>query len=159
MYRYWVLLHIAGVLAFMAIHGVSMFTMFRIRHLELDRARISDAIAFSGTTTTPMYVSLAVLVIAGFVAGYQGKWLDDWWIWIAVAVLVISAGLMTALAAPYFRRITEACGVRPSGVPRTSDEELTSLLHGSTTTLITAIGSVSLLIILYLMIFKPGQTF
>lgn len=159
MYRYWVLLHIAGVLAFMAIHGVSMFTAFRIRHLELDRTRIADAIAFSGTTTRPMYVSLVVLVVAGSVAGYQGKWLDDWWIWIAVVVLVAATGLMTALAAPYFRRITEACAVRPSGVPRTSDEELTSLLNGSTTTVITVIGSVALLIILYLMIFKPGQTF
>ncbi|HEY6566292.1 MAG TPA: hypothetical protein VI341_02135 [Actinomycetota bacterium] len=159
MYRYWFMLHIIGVIAFMAAHGASMFTMFRVRNLDLDRARIADAISFSGTTTRPMYISLAVLVIAGFVAGVQGNWLDDWWLWIAVVVLLITTGLMTAIAAPYFRRITEACGVRPSGVPRTSDEELTALLHGPTTTLITAIGAIGLLVILYLMIFKPGQTF
>jgi cytochrome bd-type quinol oxidase subunit 2 len=158
MYRYWFMLHIVGVVAFMATHGVSMFTMFRIRALDLDRARIADAISFSGTTTKPMYVSMAVLVIAGFVAGIQGHWLDDWWIWIAVVILLITTGLMTAIAAPYFRRVTEACGVRPSGVPRTSDEELTALLHGPATALITAIGTVGILVILYLMIFKPGQT-
>lgn len=158
MYRYWFMLHILGVVAFMAAHGASMFTMFRVRNLDLDRARIADAISFSGTTTRPMYISLAVLVIAGFVAGVQGNWLDDWWLWIAVVVLLVTTGLMTAIAAPYFRRITEACGVRPSGVPRTSDEELTALLHGPTTTLITVIGTVGLLVILYLMIFKPGQT-
>ena len=159
MYRYWFMLHILGVVAFMAAHGASMFTMFRVRNLDLDRARIADAISFSGTTTRPMYISLAVLVVAGFVAGVQGHWLDDWWLWIAVVVLLATTGLMTAIAAPYFRRITEACGVRPSGVPRTSDEELTALLHGPTTTLITVIGTVGLLVILYLMIFKPGQTF
>lgn len=159
MYRYWFMLHIIGVVAFMATHGVSMFAMYRIRNLDLDRSRIADAIAFSGVTTRPMYISLLVLVVAGFVAGVQGKWIDDWWIWLAVVVLVITSGLMTAIAAPYFRRITEACAVRPSGVPRTSDEELQSLLRGSTTTLITVIGSVGLLVILYLMIFKPGQSF
>jgi cytochrome bd-type quinol oxidase subunit 2 len=159
MYRYWFMLHIIGVVAFMAAHGASMFAMYRIRNLDLDRTRIADAISFSGTTTRPMYISLLVLVVAGFVAGVQGKWLDDWWIWLAVVTLVITSGLMTAIAAPYFRRITEACAVRPSGVPRTSDEELRSLLHGSTSTLITVIGVVGLLLILYLMIFKPGQTF
>lgn len=159
MYRYWVFLHIAGVIAFMAIHGVSMFTLYRVRGLDLDRARIADAIAFSGTTTRPMYISLGVLVVAGFIAGLQGKWLDDWWIWIAVVVLLVTTGLMTAIAAPYFRRITEACGVRPSGVPRTSDEELTAILKGPPANLITAIGAIGLLVILWLMIFKPGQTF
>ncbi|HEY5858710.1 MAG TPA: hypothetical protein VIX62_00310 [Actinomycetota bacterium] len=159
MYRYWFMLHILGVVAFMAAHGASMFTMFRVRNLDLDRTRIADAISFSGTTTRPMYISLAVLVVAGFVAGVQGNWLDDWWLWIAVVVLLVTTGLMTAIAAPYFRKITEACGVRPSGVPRTSDEELTALLHGPTTTLITIIGTAGLLVILYLMIFKPGQTF
>lgn len=159
MYRYWFLLHIVGVVSFMAAHGASMFTLYRIRNLDLDRARIADAISFSGVTTRPMYVSLGVLAVAGFVAGYQGKWINDWWIWIAVVVLLVTTGLMTAIAAPYFRRITEACAVRPSGVPRTSDEELTSLLRSSTATLITAIGTIGILVILYLMIFKPGQRF
>jgi hypothetical protein len=49
--------------------------------------------------------------------------------------------------------------VRPSGVPRTSDEELTALLRSSTTWVITAIGTIGILVILYLMIFKPGNTF
>ena len=73
MYRYWFMLHIIGVVAFMACHGVSMFTMYRIRALDLDRVRIADAISFSGTTTRPMYISLLVLVIAGFVAGGAGQ--------------------------------------------------------------------------------------
>ena len=159
MYRFWFALHILGVVAFVGAHGVSMFTLYRIRNLDLDRARIADAISFSGTTTRPMYVSLVVLVVAGFIAGIQGDWINDWWIWIAVAVLLITAGSMTAIAAPYFRRITEACGVRPSGVPRTSDEELSALINGPTNTLISVTGMIGLLVILYLMIFKPGVRF
>jgi hypothetical protein len=158
-YRYWVLLHILGVVAFVAAHGVSMSTLYRIRNLDLDRTKIQEAIAFSGTTTIPMYVSLVVLLVGGFVAGFQGKWLDDWWIWIAVVVLLATSGLMLAIAAPYFRRITDACQMRPSGVPRTSDEELTALLRGSTTAVVSAIGWIGLAIIIWLMVFKPGQRF
>jgi hypothetical protein len=158
-YRYWVLLHILGVVAFVAAHGVSMATLYRIRNLDLDRTRIQEAIAFSGTTTIPMYVSLAVLMVAGFVAGFQGKWLDDWWIWIAVVVLLATSGLMMAVASPYFRRITDACQMRPSGVPRTSDEELNALLRGPTTAIVSTIGWIGLAVIVWLMIFKPGQRF
>jgi hypothetical protein len=153
-YRYWVLLHILAVIAFVASHGVSMFALLRIRRLGTDRERIQDAISFSGTTTLPMYVSLAVLVVAGFVAGVQGSWLSQGWIWIAIVVLVITTGLMAAIARPYFHRITDACAVRPSGVPRTSDQELSALVRAPAGNLIMAIGTIGLAVIVWLMIFK-----
>jgi hypothetical protein len=159
MYRYWVVLHILGVASFLLAHGVSMYALYRIRSLALDRERIVDTITFSGATSRPMYISLVVLTVAGFVAGYQGQWLDDWWIWISVAVLVATTVLMTVIARPYFKRISAACALRPSGVPRTSDEELGELIRSSTAHVITAIGVVGLAVIIWLMVTKPGQTF
>ncbi len=158
MYKYWVVLHILGVAAFLLAHGVSMFALYRLRSVDLDRARIVDTITFSGATSKPMYASLAVLTVAGFVAGYQGKWLDDWWIWIAVAVLVATTVLMTLIAKPYFKRISAACAMRPSGVPRTSDEELGELVRSPKVHLITTIGLGGLAIIIWLMVTKPGLT-
>jgi ribulose 1,5-bisphosphate synthetase/thiazole synthase len=74
-------------------------------------------------------------------------------------VLVLEAsemvGGMTATAKPYFARVKEACQLRPSGVPRVSDEELAGVLRSSRAYLITAIGVIGILAILYLMIFKP----
>lgn len=159
MYRYWVVLHILGVAAFLLSHGVSMFALYRLRTLDLDRGRIVDTITFSGATSKPMYISLVVLFIAGAVAGYQGGWLDDWWIWIAIGVLVVTTVLMTLIAKPYFKRISAACAMRPSGVPRTSDEELGELLRSSKVHLITVLGVGGLAIIIWLMVAKPGQTF
>lgn len=159
MYRYWVVLHILAVASFLLAHGVSMFALYRIRSVDLDRGRIVDTITFSGATSKPMYISLTVLTIAGFVAGFQGKWLDDWWIWIAVAVLIATTVLMTLIAKPYFKRLTAACAMRPSGVPRTSDEELGELVGSPKVHLITTIGVAGLAIIIWLMVTKPGQTF
>ena len=155
MYKYWVVLHILGVAAFLLAHGVSMFALYRLRSVDLDRARIVDAITFSGATSKPMYLSLIVLTVAGFVAGYQGKWLDDWWLWIAVGVLFTTTVLMTLIAKPYFKRISAACAIRPSGVPRTSDEELGELVRSPKVHLITTIGVGGLAIIIWLMVTKP----
>ncbi|CAN5702354.1 hypothetical protein BH18ACT17_BH18ACT17_15190 [soil metagenome] len=159
MYQYWVVLHILAVAAFLLAHGVSMFALYRIRSVGIDRQRIVDTITFSGATARPMYVSLLVLTVAGVVAGVQGKWIDDWWIWIAVAVLIATTVLMTLIAKPYFKRLTAACAMRPSGVPRTSDEELDELVRSPKAHLITVIGTGGLAVIIWLMVTKPGQTF
>lgn len=156
MYRYWVLAHLLGVFGLLASHGVSMFALYRIRGVGLDRHKIAELIAFSGSTTIPMYVSLGLLLVGGVVAAIQGNYLSDPWILLAIAILVVIMGSMYGLASPYFRRITAACAMRPSGVPRTSDEELRELVGGRTPHLITAIGGIGLALILCLMIFKPG---
>jgi hypothetical protein len=153
-FQWWLLLHLAGVLVFVGAHGVSMFVMYRIRG-ERDRQRIAELITFSGTTTRPMYIGLAILTIGGVGLGITLHVFSRWWLWIAIGILLITIGLMSGLAKPYFRRITAACEIRPSGVPRVSDEELEQLLRSGEATVISLIGIVGLLSILYLMIFQP----
>jgi hypothetical protein len=153
-WQWWLFLHLAGVLAFVGAHGVSTFVLFRIRK-ERNRQRIAELIAFSGTSTRPMYIALIVLVVGGVGAGITLHLFSAWWLWISIAILLLTIGLMSALAAPYFRRITAACEVRPSGVPRVSDEELEQLLRSREAGVIAAIGGIGLLAILYLMLFKP----
>ena len=147
-------LHIVGVLAFVGAHGITLFVLYQVRG-ERERRRIAELIAFSGTTTRPMYISLGVLTIGGVGAGITLHLFATWWLWTSVVILLTTIGLMTALATPYFRKITAACEIRPSGVPRVSDEELEQLLGSGEAHVITAIGGIGLLAILYLMLFKP----
>ena len=153
-WQWWLFVHLAGVLAFIGAHGVSMFVLYRIRG-ERDRQRIAELISFSGTTARPMYVALGVLVAGGIGAGITLHRFADWWLWISIGILLVTIGLMTGLAKPYFSRIQAACEVRPSGVPRVSDEELVQLLRSGEAHVITAIGVIGLLAILYLMLFQP----
>jgi Co/Zn/Cd efflux system component len=146
--------HVAAVLALLGTHGASMFVLYAIRR-ERDRKKILDLISLSGYTVGPMYVSIVAIVVFGAWLWWKVYPLDTWWLWIAVVILVLTIGLMNATAKPYFARVKEACQVRPSGVPRVSDEELGEVLGSARAHLITAIGLVGLLAILYLMIFKP----
>lgn len=153
-WQYWLFLHLLGVLAFVGAHGVSMFVLYRIRG-ERDRATIASLIAFSGQTTRPMYVSLGVLVAGGIGVGLSLHLFSQGWLWISILLLVITIALMTVTAKPYFRRVTAACEMRPSGVPRVSDEELELILRSGLAHVVTATGVIGLLAILYLMLFKP----
>lgn len=153
-WKWWLLLHLTGVLAFLGTHGASMFVLYRIRN-EHDRRRIADLLAFSGTTVIPMYIALGVLTVGGIGAGISLHRFGDWWLWTAIMILLVTIGLMSGLARPYFSKIKAACDVRPSGVPRISDEELSELLRSGEAHVITAIGVIGLLAILYLMLFQP----
>jgi hypothetical protein len=156
MYYNWVLYaHIASAFTFLSLHGVSMVVLYRIR-AERDREKILTLITVSGATTVPMYVSLLAIVVSGVMAALKLESFGHWWVWVAIGILVVTIGLMTAVAKPYFAKVKLACQVRPSGVPRTSDEELAEILRGPTAHVITAIGVIGLLAILYLMVFTPG---
>jgi hypothetical protein len=156
MYYRWVLyLHIGSALAMLGLHGTSMVVLYRIRR-ERNREKIHALLTLSGETAVPLYVSLLLIVVSGVLAGLYLESFSDWWIWLAILLLVGTVGYMTAVAKPYFAKIKGACEMRPSGVPRVSDEELEELLSSSLAHKITAVGAGALLVILYLMIFKPG---
>ena len=147
-----------GVIAFVTFHGVSVMAALRVRK-ERDRGRIATMLQLSGSSVTGMYVSLAWLITFGVVAGIQGDYWDDGWFWISIGLLVIVIGEMSAVARPYYQRVKEAVEVRPSGVPRRSDEELEEILRSRVAVWNAAFGAAVLLAITYLMIFKPFQVF
>jgi peptidoglycan biosynthesis protein MviN/MurJ (putative lipid II flippase) len=146
--------HIASALLLLASHGVSMVVLYRIRR-ERDRAKILTLVTLSGETILPMYIAIGLILLSGVALGLESERFGQWWVWIAILLFVATIGLMAAIAKPYFVKVKAACEVRPSGVPRVSDEELGEILGSGTAHLITAIGVGGLLAIVYLMIFKP----
>ncbi|HEY7660849.1 MAG TPA: hypothetical protein VIC58_09660 [Actinomycetota bacterium] len=155
-YSWWKFLHVLGVIAFVMFHGVSMFAGLRLR-TERDRGRIASLLQFSGASVRGMYVSLLWLIAFGVVAGIQGLWWNDGWFWISVGLLVAVSVEMTLVARPYYQRVKEAVEVRPSGVPRRSDEELDEILRSRMAAWNTVVGLAVLAVITWLMIFKPFQ--
>ena len=150
----WLLyLHILSVLALLGTHGVSMTVLYAIRK-ERDRARILSLVQLSGQAIIPMYVSILAIVVFGSWIAFRLHLWGKTWIWLSIAVLVATIVLMGFTARPYFAKVKEACQMRPSGVPRISDEELAEVVGSPRAHLITAIGLIGLLSILYMMVFK-----
>lgn len=153
-YTWWKFLHVAGVIAFVMFHGVSMMVALQLR-TERDRGRIATMTQLSGSSLRGMYVALLWLIVFGVIAGIQGEWWNDGWFWISVGLLVVAIVEMSAVGRPYYERVKEAIEVRPSGVPRRSDEELDEILRSPIGLWNAVFGIAVLAAIAWLMIFKP----
>lgn len=152
--RWWILLHVIGAFGFVTSHGVSISVALRLRK-ERDRARITELLQFSGSSILWMYVSLGVLLLGGIISGFKLHVWGFGWIWTALAVLIAMIGEMSMIARPHYQKVKEAVQLRPSGVPRKSDEELELLLRSPVALVNTTLGFASLAFILWLMILTP----
>lgn len=154
-------LHVAGVFAFVAGHGVSMFVAFQLRK-ERDRARLGALVDLSGWSLGVAGIGLLVLFLSGILAGIVLGSFGKWWIWISFAFLVVVAGAMTPVGGKYFMGIRVALGQRtrglkpadPDPVPA-SDTELEALLVSRSPETLLLLGGGGFLVILWLMMFRP----
>src|SRR4029079_4074539 len=106
-------------------------------------------------TTVPMYISILLIVVFGSLLAFKFHMWGETWPWIWIAMLAGTIAVMTVTGKPYFRKVKEACQLRPSGVPRISDEELGDVLTSPMAHVISLIGTLGILAVLHLMIFKP----
>jgi len=154
-YQWVKLLHVASAIGFVAVHGASIAVLY-IARKERERKRLLAVLDFSGRTATAMYVSLGAIVTTGlWLAFLRTSLFSERWYWLAIVVLAATSVAMLAVAKPFTARIRAACAMRPSGIPRKSDEELAEIVGSSRVHVISLIGVIGLVSILYLMVIKP----
>lgn len=154
MYQWWVFVHILGLAGFLAAHGISMAVTFRLRR-ERDPQRVNDLLALSGSSAKAMYLALVVLLAGGIGAATVGRLWSKPWIWISIGVLVVATALMYAVAKPFYDRVRLVARARAAGSQAVTDEQWESVLRSGRADAISAVGIVALVIILYMMVFKP----
>lgn len=155
-YRWIVYLHVLSGFVFIGVHGVSMMVLYAVRR-DIDRKRVESLLRFSAKTVVPMYISLLAVVGTGLWMGFVvTSWFSQAWYWTSVVILFVIIALMWVVARPFGKRILAACEIRPSGVPRRSDEELAEILGSQRTNVITAIGVIGFALILALMVIRPN---
>jgi len=153
----WVFLHITAVALFLLFHGVQMWAMFSLEPALPDREKIFDRAEQSRMASTPMYISLGLLVLFGVIAGIDGDWFSHgWWLWGAIVVLLITVGLMSSLAGPFMKKVREGTTRWADGSYAMSDDELETLLRGPRPRVSAFTGVAGLAILLWLMVYKPG---
>jgi uncharacterized membrane protein len=156
-----VFLHIVGAFMFVAGHGVSVFVVFQARK-EHDRARLAALLDLSGWSLAVAGIGLLVLLVSGITAGIVLQSWSRGWIWVALALFVVVAILMTPIGGNYLRGLRMAIGQRPRNakpgepdpVP-VSDGELAALQASRAPELLLLVGAGGFLIILWLMRFRP----
>jgi plastocyanin len=154
-YQWFVFVHLAGVFGLLASHGVSMVVMFRIR-TERDPAKVDGLLQLSASSITPFWISTAVLLVGGVVAGFLGP--DLWsygWIWASVVTLALIIVAMYLLARPYYRRVRFVARAMADGSQAVTPEQFDRILRSGRPWTVAAVGIGGLGLILYFMLFKP----
>jgi glucan phosphoethanolaminetransferase (alkaline phosphatase superfamily) len=160
-YPWIVFVHVAAAFLFVMGHGASMWASFQIR-MERDPERIRALLNMSSSSLGVVYGGLLLLLIAGIWAGIAGDHFGHLWIWLAIGVLILIIVLMYALASRYYAQVREAVGIRSMRTPKdapdptpVSPEELAALLDTRRPDVIGLVGVIGLLVLLWLMFFKP----
>jgi len=159
LYPWVVLVHVVAAFLFILAHGASAIVSFRLR-AERDPTRVLALLDLSASTIGPMYGTLGLLLLAGIAAGIMGNWFSKGWIWVALGVFIVITVLMYVVATTYYVGIRRALGQVRAGSKEPAPqplptEQLLALLDSRRPDAIAAIGVVGLVVILWLMEFKP----
>ncbi len=157
MYRFWVFVHLVGVVGFLVTHGVSIWALLAVRAVGTDRARILDGCENSKTARVPMYISFGVLLLGGIAAGIDGALFAQWWLLASLGILLVLTASMSMIATPHMKRLREGCTRWADGTYTLTDEELEAVLNGPATMITAVTGTAGVLVIVFLMVFKPGS--
>ncbi|HLQ49173.1 MAG TPA: hypothetical protein VK233_09370 [Candidatus Dormibacteraeota bacterium] len=160
-YPWIVFVHVAAAFLFVMGHGAAMWVSDQIRY-ERDATRIKVLLVMSSRSLGLVYAGLVTLLVAGIIAGIMHGHFSRGWIWAAIVVLVAIIVLMYSLATPYYARVRAAVGLRPRGHPKDAPDptplppdELASLVDTRRADYIGLVGVIGLLILIWLMMFKP----
>jgi hypothetical protein len=161
MYTWFVFLHLVGIILFVIAHGVSASVSFQVRReRNLDRLR---ALAELSATSYPLtYGGLLLLLVSGIIAGFMGHWWGGGWIWSSIIVLIAIIVGMVRFGSNYFNRLRKAVGspyrdgnkIHPPDEPA-SMAEIETLLAAGKPWVLTLIGFGGLILVAWLMMFKP----
>jgi hypothetical protein len=161
MYRWIVYLHILAVFIFLLAHGGSASAVFRLRR-ETERSRLAALLDLSSAGLGLSYASLLVLLVAGILLGFVGRWWGQGWIWISILLLVLTLVGMYVRSSIPMNRLRQAAGLpyfdgrraQPAATPA-SEEVIWAAAAGMRPIEVAAMGVVPIAIILWLMMFKP----
>jgi hypothetical protein len=155
MYTWLVVLHLVGLLVFVAAHGVSGWVAFRVRG-EQDRRLIEALLRMSLMAARAAYVGLLLLGIGGLGAAWDaGLLLAPWVVWSYIVVVIVLVA-MFAVASPYYMGIRQQLELKPGKGEPISDADLVARLDSRRPEILLIVGGVGLLVLVWLMVAKPG---
>jgi hypothetical protein len=142
MYQWIVFIHIASVLGLLLVHPVTV--AFHLKE-ERNDMRIRELLEVSEAASALRWIFFALTLLSGVVLGFLGSWWSSAWIWAALAIFVLIGVVMNLYGGRMIDRIADT----------RDDAEMERLLSRFRPSILAVTGTGGLLLILYLMLFKP----
>jgi len=143
MYRWIVFIHIASVLGLLLVHPVTV--AFHLKD-ERDDLRIRELLEVTEAASTLRWVFFGLVIVSGVALGFLGSWWSSAWIWAALVIFVLIGLVMNLYGGRTIDRIADT----------PDDAEMERLLTRFRPWILAVTGTGGLLIVLFLMLFKPS---
>ena len=155
-YPWFVLAHLVGLVLFAMAHGASAFMAFRLRR-ERDPVVVESLLSVGQLSIGPMYIGLLLLGLGGLGAAAGANLWGQPWIIASIVVFVVVLIAMWAVASPYYMGLRKALEERgPDGRPAIEPAALATMLDTRRPEILTLVGTVGLVLLVWLMVIKPG---
>jgi hypothetical protein len=160
-YRTLVFVHVLAVLSFVGAHGGPIAIMLRIRRAS-DPSRIRADLEMSRDVVGFIHLTLFLVLATGVALAFVGGLWMRGWIWASFVVLVLMWVSMYWLGTSYYDKVRLAVGAAqfygkmPEGpTPAALTAGTRGLLRSSRPVVLAAVGSGGLILLVWLMMFKP----
>lgn len=161
LYQWIKFIHIAASVTFLMAHGTAIALSFQLKK-EKDPVRVSAMFDLSGSMWNYYMLSWLVMLIAGIVNGFMGKWWHAGWMWVSLVLMLAVTVWMFILGMKTYHPIRKAFGlpyhvgkeVMPAEEPL-PEEDRQALIAATRPVEMLVIGYGGFIFILWLMIFKP----
>ena len=162
MYQWLIFLHVVSGFIFFMAHGVSIGVALWL-HREQQPERLRPLLELSHAARTAVNGSLVVLLLSGIIGGFMLNWWRMGWIWVSLVLLVVLTVGMVRGMTPYFNSLRKAVGspyreagkIHPAQAPASAAEIQTLLESARQMRVVAVFGISGMVVILYLMMFKP----
>jgi 4-hydroxybenzoate polyprenyltransferase len=142
-YQWIVFVHIASVMGLLLVHPVTV--AFHLKE-ERNDTRIRELLEVSEAASVLRWLFFWLTLASGVLLGLMGSWWAGAWIWAALVIFVAIGVVMNLYGGRTIDRIADT----------RDDAEMERLLTQFRPWILAATGTGGLLLILYLMLFKPG---
>jgi len=143
MYRWILFIHIASVLGLLLVHPVTI--AFHLKEERVD-VRIRELLEVSEAASALRWIFFGLVVVSGVVLGFLGSWWGSIWIWAALVIFGLIALVMNRYGGRTIDQIADT----------KDDAQMERLLARFNPWILAATGTGGLLVVLYLMMFKPS---
>jgi 4-hydroxybenzoate polyprenyltransferase len=133
---------VASVLGLLIVHPVTI--AFHLKEERVD-VRIRELLEVTESASALRWIFFALIIVSGALLGFLGSWWGSAWIWVALVIFVAIGVVMNRYGGRTIDRIAET----------TDDAEMERLLAAFDPWILAVTGTGGLLLILYLMLFKP----
>lgn len=144
-YRSLYFVHLSALFAFLLVHGTSVWTSLWLKK-ETNPAVARALLHLSAKSYPFMYASVLLILGSGLAMAFLGSWWGHVWIWAGLAVFIAALAAMGFLVGNY----RQARAAEPG-----DDHIVLAQLKLTRPRLLLGIGVGSLLVLLWLMVFKP----